>query len=1600
VVLLADSLTPAQLETVQKELLSLYTALRGHPFRLAVVRNGALGFAGPFTTRTQLGSALSGLAEGSDAPASGLAVSPEPSVLLDNLSASAVKFGADWSRVLLVGELPLVDASVRDYASGLLLRAFGDAHLCVSWFAFSGGDDGWAPLFQATGGAILRGSLSDFSHAVTDLSQSYFQVDWAAPTPLSGFVLSRSALSDSQAQRLLEIPDLAVPAGATLPTIEQYAILRGKTIEAARLLSQEDLTDAASKTIRDDVQAALQINPRDPEALLAGAAFYERIKDYSTAAHQRAVLTEVRPFDPAGFAALGRALVLASDFDAAEAALERAAGLKLRTPQMAADFARIRLARNDDRGALPYLAESLSADPKQQDLWFLQAQAAERLTDSALAIRSFEEGLALGGVHPAEGTSLIRLYLATGQKQKASELARAEVAALPPQPDVREQFAGSLDDLRLSAEALAAWKRVLEVRADSGRAHVRIAQLLLDRGDISGAEQAANVGLAAAPTFPALYVVKADILEKAGSFYEARKVLEQGAEAVRDAALLSRLAATEDSYGGLAAGAYEQLGAALDPASPERLKALQRGLAVSVRDADSRHIQSFTSLLASSEPARRNVNDNPQPVDSGSLIPGGLDALAFSAHAKEGVPPERFLVEYCRTLIDRIPEQPNSDSKRYVDAILEHFERIAALEALGKQDGSRTVITLSTAGKDANRRTERALSLLGLRLRTSKGEVELDRGEKKGQAKKQETASALAIDEVGLQEALSAGKPYNVEILNEWAPVYPSERLWREAFYAKENEPGGIATALLRMPRMARLYVGMSYLDRTAVSALLSTVNLATLEQRYADLIYLYSPALAIEEGHALVPGGRKAETAWASLAGVSPAQPGAFFRALLEQNNGKLLAFFFALSQLDRQHQEFFTASQARTLAFYKFFAESDETRRKVSLRAYDSAFAQFLRSVPLDPDGHVDFPGSPEVWMVAKGRSSGEAQVAKMMRRVSRAAAPDVEDDLLLHLAQTRYKENFARHSELENFLSVARIDLHRPKPMDEQSALLLAQNYANFSAAYPYLAEITGLSYSDYLQFFSALERIKTHSVLETNLQLGQFHSLIEWICLLHARGLADDGTAAKLFKFTADKFAAADSPAGYTQASLESARTMLEFCKSPEKNASPDDRILRCFVGLTPGQRSKRSIDFQRILELQKAPTLDGLFAIYDGLANLNAQGAAEIGAIKKAADGLPLVELPKGSKIIGKEKEGILRYEPAPAQKAVAELTQKLSKKKLSPKDIEKNSQELLGELQPQVTLALASKVYAYFLRSSDLVVSEDPLFLRKHRYFDFVSEEGRKQLLPESNFERSSEGIGSYFQGGFAEFSLAAGKAASVGWKTGGPGGSESVAAQVAVIRSAAWDHLLESDQRLVSLRITVAREWIYMSAAQPEVFRALSEETMGVLSLSRRADLLNGIEAANWRKVWDSVTLPDLFLLGGRYLERFKTDPWSSPLTSSLRSLLAANDGSRLYIFGTIPYRTLGCSHLHLVADAPYEEYERQMLPEGLAERSAEFKLYLAFQADIFGVEPSALSDVAEALASKAFRGAQMMDSMDWRSLLAGFGTINSKDVKQALEQ
>jgi len=119
-----------------------------------------------------------------------------------------------------------------------------------------------------------------------------------------------------------------------------------------------------------------------------------------------------------------------------------------------------------------------------------------------------------------------------------------------------------------------------------------------------------------------------------------------------------------------------------------------------------------------------------------------------------------------------------------------------------------------------------------------------------------------------------------------------------------------------------------------------------------------------------------------------------------------------------------------------------------------------------------------------------------------------------VLLRLAQTHYSEKTARHTELDNFWRVAHQRAPHD-PLDDESALLLAQRYSDSFETYAYFTDLRALEAADFRQFFAAVDRIRTQAPLDGNLRLGQLHSLVEWICLFSRLHLIDDREAAKLF-----------------------------------------------------------------------------------------------------------------------------------------------------------------------------------------------------------------------------------------------------------------------------------------------------------------------------------------------------------------------------------------------------------------------------------------------------------------------------------------------------
>ncbi len=179
---------------------------------------------------------------------------------------------------------------------------------------------------------------------------------------------------------------------------------------------------------------------------------------------------------------------------------------------------------------------------------------------------------------------------------------------------------------------------------------------------------------------------------------------------------------------------------------------------VSIRDADDPQAAWFQSKLQ--RPGAASAGPQSAP---GVWIPGGFSALAFIARGRPTSGPDEFLADYARAIIGNGGTGPRP-VLTYLTPVREYFERLGALLQLGVVHDHKAVITLSLADKNARQRTEKVLEILGWKLVQAKGRLSVQSGTKASQARRQDVASALAVDQVGMESAFSAQKPFDLTI--------------------------------------------------------------------------------------------------------------------------------------------------------------------------------------------------------------------------------------------------------------------------------------------------------------------------------------------------------------------------------------------------------------------------------------------------------------------------------------------------------------------------------------------------------------------------------------------------------------------------------------------------------------------------------------------------------------------------------------------------------------------------------------------------------------------------------------------------------------------
>ncbi len=1522
---------------------------------------------------------------------------------------------ASWKQVIFVGAEPAVPPALREYSYGILLRTLATRRIRLSHYrphaltdTASSEPPAWNSVLAATGGSFFDMNPA----ASTDVSAATW-VEAQAPgwAPPAGFRVIPLAMRTDGEASARTVPWIWGTEEKPLPSPAEYADFQERRATVTRTLAgaAAPLPPDAIANLPADLTSLLALNPYDLESLNLATDFADRTRDYESAARNAARVAELEPGNGSNFSRLGFYAWQTGDAAGAERDLLRARELQSDHPQSAAILGEIRWARKDYAAAATDYQEAVRREPDRVELWLRLADTQQmrgRKPDVALAL---EEVLRRKPATWDRRTQIIDYYLEASDRPQALRHVRSSIPLLPADAPLVTRFAVYSESLEQPQDAIRLWSRVIELDRANEPAYYAIAKLESRAGAWDKALAAAEAGVAAAPNSARLYAMNVDALTALGRIDDARRLARTAADRISDSTLFGRTADFEDRYGRDSPRYYRSLVETMRAGSePEAVwhAAAERGLMASIREQQSANCAWFAALIAS----KLCAPDTAPATTPTVQVTGGMRALLFVAHGPQKSSPKAFLADFSRSLAANQSGMDPKSAETYRATLIEYFRLVAELKAMGSVDHGKTLVRLSLQENKAksdrsSQVTEQVLTMLGWHSRRQNGKLVVEQITKGQNAGHQALASALAIDVVAMQENLQTGGEFVLEIPEEKVEIFPEEGVWQSQFYSGERYTAGFIEALVRKPEMASLYSALSNMEPSSASLLVAS-GMKYMAEKYGKLLTLYSSCLEIVAGRVEVPGGDSAFPIWTALANVSPNDSGRFLRALLEKDDGRLLHFYFLLSQLDYNRQRFFTANQKRTTSFYEVFRQSTQIGGRQS-RDYGSASLEDLfRELPLDEQGRMLFPGGPEVWLVAKNKSTSVASTDRRAGNLSRVATPEVEDDILLRLIHNEYEQTGTHMGAWENFLAVVRVEATRPEPLDSASALLLTEKYAADRGLYGYFAGLTALGAAQYREVLSFGEKVRSLDRQKSDIAVGLLESVLYLLSAAERSGRVAPPKCAALLQEFASSMNRALLPSQWSRAALDFLGVYMDAGGAPRTSPSLRDILVPAAadetIALTEGHsvnpRDALRKSYSRVLELQKIPPLDELLKMHAALlqlASMKDDPRLAVTALVETSEKIQDVELPKKPKLPDYDLELLKSSERARFTDLNAQLQKEIAKKKIDPKHLQTIAEEFWDALAYRTLVALTGQIYASNFRPDDLLVAEDPLLVRKHRFV--VWEATPRQYFATGDMAISSEAGGSRVTGGFDGISTVAGQAAARSLRDVDATVSFIAPALLGSLRATDWSGVDQTSLRGVAARIHAAQDWLVLAATQPRVYESVSTATYGLLSLNRRARLLLALRTRDWDSVWSSMSLTDLFFLAGRLRTQPAGEAGASPAIKEFRASAAG-----------LPKGTdvMGPTFQHLrrrlapamVEMAPYEDVATEQFPAFLAERIAEFKIYLVRLFAEQALPASALPSVAEPAARAVLGDIQMTNLKDWPAVLDAYEGFDGPRLKEVM--
>ena len=376
-------------------------------------------------------------------------------------------------------------------------------------------------------------------------------------------------------------------------------------------------------------------------------------------------------------------------------------------------------------------------------------------------------------------------------------------------------------------------------------------------------------------------------LERKGDAAGARELLDKAVrEAPRDAALLRSYAEFLERHADPGArDAYQKLLAT----GSDKVLAAKRLVVLDLLAGDNasarKHLDVFRQAggsgltLPETAPAERKRGT----VD----IPGPLRSFARMAALAPDLPSEELLGALARNVVTNGYQASSGaeglDQTEYLKLVVRYLSQARELEKLAGADKTIRIETCESP------QTADILRILGYRMRGGCGsEVVLETVNA--------TRAFLTIDSgfplADLETALRANRPFVHDFRPTSVPVLYGPEYWMSS---REKQGGEFIDHFLSDPSLCRLYLGLSKAEPDTAAALKESVAIGRIKV-YAHVLDFFGGMFQIRNGHAVIPGGARAEKGWSDLVGASPDKGAQFFEKLIAKDDGWMASYFDAL--------------------------------------------------------------------------------------------------------------------------------------------------------------------------------------------------------------------------------------------------------------------------------------------------------------------------------------------------------------------------------------------------------------------------------------------------------------------------------------------------------------------------------------------------------------------------------------------------------------------------------------------------------------------------------------------------------------------------------